>query len=155
MKKIESKKSRDTVPLIERFSYIVQYQYRIEHTSVNFQIFRDKQLICCESAMKDFENIINTLGELLRKTLGFLPAPSLERGGSETLISAVLWIRHHIFFGSGSYFDLDFGSGFGSGLFMKNTFELQMIETSQKSIFLNLYIFGSGLLKISFELHII
>jgi hypothetical protein len=60
----------------------VQYQDRIEHTSVNFlenfQIFRDKQLICCESAMKDFENIINTLGELLGKILSFLPAPSLQ-----------------------------------------------------------------------------
>jgi hypothetical protein len=79
----------------------VQYQDRIEHTSVNFlenfQIFRDKHLICCESAMKDFENIINTLGELLRKTLGFLPAPSLERGGSKTLIPAVLWIRNYFF----------------------------------------------------------
>jgi hypothetical protein len=67
--------------------------------------------------MKDFENIINTLGELLRKTLGFLPAPSLERGGSETLIPAVLWIRNYL---------LDFGSG--SGLFVKKkTFEMQII----------------------------
>jgi hypothetical protein len=32
-----------------------------------------------------------------------------------------------IFSGSGSYLDLNFGSGFGSGLFMKNTLEIQMI----------------------------
>jgi hypothetical protein len=34
-----------------------------------------------------------------------------------------------IFSGSGSYLDLNFGSGFesGSGLFIKNTLEIQMI----------------------------
>jgi hypothetical protein len=38
--------------------------------------------------------------------------------GSEIIVS-----------GSGSYLDLNFGSGFesGSGLFMKNTLEIQMI----------------------------
>jgi hypothetical protein len=44
-------------------------------------------------------------------------------------------------FGSGSYFDLYFGSGFGSGLFMNNTFEMQIILTSQKSKFFENYIF--------------
>ncbi len=41
--------------------------------------------------------------------------------------------------GCGSYIDLNIGSGFGTesgfGLFMKNTFEMQIIYTSQKSKF--------------------
>jgi hypothetical protein len=44
-----------------------------------------------------------------------------------------------LFFGSGSGFNLN--SGFGSGLFMKKTFELKIIYTLQKSKFLNICTF--------------
>jgi hypothetical protein len=55
-----------------------------------------------------------------------------RRGSPSCPAKTVLWIRNYIFFfqfGSGSYFDLNFGSGFesGSGLFMKNTLEIQII----------------------------
>ncbi len=39
---------------------------------------------------------------------------------------AVLWIQND-FFGSGSFLGLKFLSGSGFGLFMKNTFEMQII----------------------------
>jgi hypothetical protein len=32
-----------------------------------------------------------------------------------------------LFSGTGSYLNLNFGSGYGSGLFMKNTLEIQII----------------------------
>jgi hypothetical protein len=36
---------------------------------------------------------------------------------------------------SGSGFNLNFGSGFGSGMLIKNTFKLKIIQISQKSKF--------------------
>ncbi len=63
-----------------------------------------------------------------------------------------------IFCGSG--FNLNFGPGSGSGLFMKNTFELQICRSSKHrnkaDFFFNLNGFGSGLLmKNTHELQII
>ncbi len=63
---------------------------------------------------------------------------SLPRGLSllHTLLSSVVDPTNCcLFFGSGSGFNHNFGYGSRSGLFMKNTFELQIIQTSKKSWF--------------------